>query len=294
MLSGQDPRAGSDEVSFVKRFPIFDLEACEAAFLALPCRTHGDLGSGLGADKVVPAQKMKPASRRLTDDFMLINVRMSFRGFAFMRATHSFILGLDHLLLSVASAATGNHWYRFTPQAMLTWLPDARSTMCVLQVACPKLGNHLREVAMLVDLSNNRRGEVHLPRGHECPSLEIANHRLSVAYLVGSVRSLDIDRPVVDVRLCPASLSRGGSTDGLRRRSYPAPCACWILVYRTIAAENELAKDSHEISTPWPTSSGVQHYQLSKKWGKRDKRPEGGDLEIGYLHAVLDSLSLAW
>jgi hypothetical protein len=50
-----------------------------------------------------------------------------------------------------------------------------------------------------------------------------------------------------------------------------------MIVYRTIAAENERAKDSHEISTPWPIPSGVQHYQLAKHWGKRDKRPEGGD-----------------
>lgn len=114
VLSGQDPRAGSDEVSFVQRLPIFDFEA---AFLALPCRTHVALGSGLGADKALSAQKMKPASRRLTDGFMLIIMRMSFRGFACMRATHSFILGIGHLLLSVASAATRNHWHR-TPQAM--------------------------------------------------------------------------------------------------------------------------------------------------------------------------------
>jgi hypothetical protein len=31
--------------------------------------------------------------------------------------------------------------------------------MCVQQAACPKLGNYLRSAAMLVDLSNNRRGE---------------------------------------------------------------------------------------------------------------------------------------
>ena len=119
----------------------------------------------------------------------------------------------------------------------------------------------------------------------------VAKYRLSVAYLVGPVGSLDIDRRMVDVR---ASRWRNGLTDGVRRRYYPTGCTCWMIVYSIIAVENGCSKDSHEISTPWPTSSGVQLYRLPENWGNRDKRPEGGDVEIGYLQAVLDSLSLAW
>jgi hypothetical protein len=85
--------------------PIFDFEA---AFLALPCRTHVALGSGLGADKALSAQKMEPASRRLTEGLMLI-MRMKIRVLGCMRATHGFILDTTVLLLSVVFAMTRNH-----------------------------------------------------------------------------------------------------------------------------------------------------------------------------------------
>jgi len=85
-----------------------------------------------------------------------------------MRATHSFILGIDLSLLSVASAATGNHWHQLTPQAMLAWLPDARWIMCVQQSA----GQARQPLAIGCHASGSEYigvEKVHIPCGHRCP-----------------------------------------------------------------------------------------------------------------------------
>jgi hypothetical protein len=113
-----------------------------------------------------------------------------------MRATRSFILEIGHLLLSVASAVTGNHWHRLTPQAMLHDY-QMPAEQCVSSNLLDKLGNHLRLAAMLVDLSTQawRRCICHVDMDALFVRILIVKYRLSVAYLVGPVRSLDIDRP---------------------------------------------------------------------------------------------------
>jgi hypothetical protein len=100
----------------------------------------------------------------------------------------------------------------------------------------------------------------------------IARYRLSVAYLMGPVGALDVDRPMVNAWLCPASW-RSGSTDGVRRSSYP--CRIRMLddsgLYHRGREWACWSNDSHEISTPWHfIGAGVEQYQVPKElWQER-------------------------
>jgi hypothetical protein len=107
----------------------------------------------------------------------------------------------------------------------------------------------------------------------------IARYRLWFAYLMGPVGLLDVERPMVNPPmygcvLRPGVAARPTESDG---GLIPAGYACWMIAAYTIAAEH--ASNSHEISTPWHfIGTRVEHYQVPKTCGKRDKRPEGGDL----------------